>query len=157
MLPKWHIFYGAVFALFLWFVWPGLGWVNALIIFLASFLIDADHYLHYVFRKRDLNLRKSFKWFIDFGPIYEKLSNKERKEIYLPVCIFHSIEVFLILGILSFFYTWALMVLIGFAFHRFLDEVWKFTNEGERHTISFIYSFYKIRKKGLKHLEEMKN
>ena len=55
MLPKWHLFLGFFFALTLFLVFPEIEIAGFLIIFFSTFLMDIDHYIYYVFKKRDFS------------------------------------------------------------------------------------------------------
>ena len=55
MLPRWHVIIGLLVAILLK-VTTSLDNVAIGIIFLASFLIDFDHYLFYVLKKKDFDI-----------------------------------------------------------------------------------------------------
>ena len=103
MLPKYHIILGFFFSLILFLIFPFIGLLGFLIIFVSSVLIDADIYLYYVFTKKNFNLINAMKYY-----------SKKRKEVLLlpmeqrakkqgNIRIFHGIEVLLILFLLGFF------------------------------------------------------
>lgn len=121
MLPKKHILYGGIFSSLAWTLFPNIG-PNALTIFLASFLIDADHYFAYALKRKNLNLRKAYKYFRE---MHEKLKIgvKNGKNIKSPLVIFHTVESLLLLLILSIFYPIFLFIFIGFVFHNILDMI----------------------------------
>ena len=128
MLPKWHIILGFIFTVICFWLFPEIGFVGFLIIFLSSFLIDTDHYLFHVFTKKDLSLKNAHQWFIEDHNKFQKLNRKERK-VYLKKLlprpmIFHGIEAILILIILSFISPLFSYILIGFLFHEFLDLIY---------------------------------
>ncbi|MEK6830589.1 MAG: hypothetical protein AABX77_01010, partial [Nanoarchaeota archaeon] len=62
MLPKYHIIIGLIASIAIYLIF-NLTIFQASIIFLSSFLIDADHYLLYIFRKKDFSLINSIKYF----------------------------------------------------------------------------------------------
>ena len=64
MLPKKHIILGLIFSLTLIFLFPAIGWKGFGVIFLSSVFIDIDHYLYFIFKKKDINLMNSYNWFI---------------------------------------------------------------------------------------------
>ena len=107
MLPKTHFLLGLVFSLLLL---PVIGW-NSLIVLAATVLIDVDHYLIYVFRKKNFSLRKAFYYFF----------NNEFGENRV-LCAFHTIEFWTVLLMLSFFYKPFFYALLGITFHFFLDS-----------------------------------
>jgi len=65
MLPKAHIFYGAIFSIILYLI--GLSAIESILTFLASFLIDFDHYLRYVLKKKRFQLKKCILFFKRIG------------------------------------------------------------------------------------------
>ena len=108
-----HLITGAAFALALFIFFPSIGMLNASIILLATVLIDADHYLSYSLKKKNLNLKKAYFWF------------RERrffKEGIKPHFVFHSVEVLIPLAVLSFtLFPVLKFVLLGFFFHISFD------------------------------------
>ncbi|MEM2954844.1 MAG: hypothetical protein QW625_02775 [Candidatus Nanoarchaeia archaeon] len=125
MLPKYHILTGFIFSLIVLFIWPSIGIFNAAIIFLASFLIDVDHYFYYLFNFKDFSLKNAYEWFIKKREAFKKLTRKEmekyNKNYKKPVIIFHGIEFLFLLIILTFYYKSFLFVVIGFFLHIFSD------------------------------------
>ncbi len=116
MLPKTHIITGFLFSCILFFLFPEITLLGALVIFLSSFLIDVDHYFVYILRKKDVNLFRAYKWHILLG------RNLKEKLKQIPFYhVFHSVEFIILLGILSFFSRWFFYILIGVLFHSFLD------------------------------------
>lgn len=113
MLPKYHILFGFLFSLILYLLFPFVGLLGFLTIFLSSFLIDIDHYLYYVFKKKDLNLKSAYYFFI------------KKPKINPAMYFLHGIEVLSILFILGLFLNnLFLFIFIGFVFHLFLDVIW---------------------------------
>ena len=137
MLPQTHIILSFIFVIILKFL-SSFTPIQLLIIFLAAVFIDVDHWFIYVIKKKSLSIPGSYKWFLSF----EKLKKKPKF-----VCIFHTIECFIILILLSKILFFQL-ILIGFAFHNLLDiidavRVWRYDRE-----ISLIYGIFKyLRKK----------
>lgn len=109
MLPKHHILYGAIFGLVLI---PFIGLLNSFIVFLASFLIDADHYLRYVYVAKDISIKNSISYF------YDK-SKKRFHELY----IFHTVEFWVFILILGFYYPVFIYVLLGMLYHMVFDFI----------------------------------
>jgi len=136
MLPKTHIVLGAIFSILLFFLLD-ISLMNSLLIFFASFLIDVDHYLWYVFNKRDFSLKRAFNWHV-------KTKDKSK---YIPFMhIFHTIEFIILLSILSFFFEIFLFFLIGILFHSILDLISMFYDHSfnEREYSLIFYIFKKI-------------
>ena len=124
MLPKTHIILGLVFSLIFFYFFQSIGLISFLIIFASSVLIDVDHYLFYVWFKKDWNYFHAKKWFMEKTIKSRKMSREKRKKLAKAIpCIFHGIEAVVILLILSFFSNIFLFILIGFAFHEILDLI----------------------------------
>ena len=112
MLPKWHILFGFLFAYIIyWF--SSITIFQASLIFLASVLIDFDHYLWYVKRKKDWNLKNAYLFL-------KRLKKQKHKPI---MHIFHTIEFIIFIGILSFYFNFFLFIFIGMLFHSILDVI----------------------------------
>jgi len=122
MLVKNHIIFGFIFSVVLTLS-LNLTAIQFLIIFLASFLIDADHYLNFIFLKNNLNFFKARRYHIEKRKRWLKLSKQEKLGYKIPTYIFHGIEFFIMLLILSFVHKIFLFILIGAAFHMLLDYI----------------------------------
>lgn len=121
MFPKWHIILGAIFAYIL-IQFFNFSLTAGLVVFLASFLIDVDHYLIYVIKKKNLSLEKAYNYFADKRKKISKLKGKARQKAKQDdVIIFHGIEFWAILIILSFFHPVFLWILLGIAIHMIAD------------------------------------
>lgn len=123
MLPKQHIILGLIFATVLLLLFPQIGLIGFLIIIFSTVLIDVDHYLFYVWYKKDYSLRNCYRWFIKKSREFRNLSKEQKKKINCPPIIFHGFEALIILIILSFFSKIFIYILIGFLFHEFLDII----------------------------------
>ncbi len=121
MLPKSHILFGFLFSIILFFIFPQINHTAFLIIFLASFLIDVDHYLYFVFKKRKLSLKKAYNWFIERRKKWQSLSKEDVKKYKQTIILFHGIEFILIFFFLSFSHILFFWALIGILFHFILD------------------------------------
>lgn len=109
MLPKWHLLFGAIFSLILYLIFPQIGIFNISLIFLSSILIDFDHYLWTIKRKKYFNLKEVYLW------------NKNLPKNHKPIThIFHTIEFIIFIAILSFYFNF-FFILIGIIFHSVLD------------------------------------
>jgi hypothetical protein len=119
MKPLAHILLGATCSLICLF-FPDVSSVAVVLFFLASVLIDFDHYVTYVWRAGEVSVLKSLKW-------YDKLTIQMKKEkkagIRLPgpFHAFHTVEFHLFtLGLcLLFPILWP--VFIGMLFHSLCD------------------------------------
>ena len=94
-----------------------------LTIFLASWIIDIDHYFWYGFSMKDWNPIHAIKWYIKTIPKWHSLSLKEREKFKRGIFICHGIEFLLILAILSYFHRIFLWVLIGVIIHMVADWI----------------------------------
>jgi hypothetical protein len=130
MLPKYHILLGAVFSAILC-IFFNLSLTNSTIVFFSSFLIDADHYIFYVWKERDINLVNAYHWFKTKNKVYSSFPKKERKNYRHAFCFFHGIEPLLIIYALSHLplMYWLFFVFVGFSFHLLLDVI-KTVSEG---------------------------
>lgn len=128
MIPRWHILWGAVFTLFIWVVAPQIKLVYLALVFLSSFLIDFDHYVAFVLKKRKFSLRKAFEY-----------HNKEdvpvgRGDFHL----FHTIEFHVLVGLLGILWTPFYYVFIGMMFHSLLD-LFSLMNKGIIHIREYFF------------------
>jgi hypothetical protein len=123
MLPSKHLFFGIIFALILLFIFPQIGFIGFFLILSSTVLIDVDHYLYYVYKKKDWNLRNAFKWFIKSGKKFNGLPKDQRDNVYFGVCFLHGIETIIIFFAFSFYFTFLLFIIVGFIFHQLLDLI----------------------------------
>ena len=147
MLPKWHILLGFLYSIFVYYFF-NLNIFFSSIIFLSSFLIDFDHYLYYVVNKQDINLKRAYGWFKEFSKKYQKLSKKQKTVYKRSIIIFHGIEFFILIILLSFYYKIFLFILIGISFHILLDFI-SIIHEKEPIStkLSFIYNLKRNKNK----------
>ena len=146
MLPKQHIIFGLIFAGFLYLIFPKIGLLGFLIIFLSSFLIDVDHYLYYVYKKKDLSLKYAHSWFIKKKKKFLDLTRKKRNKVYCGVYFLHGIEVLIVLFLLTSFSKYFFFVFMGFAFHLLLDSVDQTIYWDRVDKFSLVYDFFKFKK-----------
>jgi ABC-type antimicrobial peptide transport system permease subunit len=85
--------------------------IFALIVFLAAIFIDTDHYLCYLFEHKDVSLKNAYRYFY---------SNPKKIHLY----IFHTVEFWILLAILSIFTPFFLAILIGIFLHIIQDLVY---------------------------------
>jgi hypothetical protein len=94
--------------------YPIYNW-KVLFILAGGVLIDIDHYFLYVFRFKKFNLFHCYTYFRD--------ENNIKKHIGC-LLIFHTIEFLLILLLLSFYFEFVLIFMIGSLTHYLLDLTW---------------------------------
>lgn len=138
MLPRWHIFLGAIFSILIWFFSPQISLFYIALVFFASFLIDFDHYLaSVVSSKKILTLKESFQY-------HEKLLKQEEKDISKGIKrksdfhVFHTLEFHALVGIVGIFLVPFLYIFIGMLFHSMLDFVWMLY-KGRLHRREFFF------------------
>ena len=120
MMPKKHIRINLIISLILLFFIPPH---YVLIIFLASVLIDVDHYLYYVFEKKRFSLKSAYNWFKIEKAKFHDLSREEKKKHRYFILIFHGIESLLILYVLSLYIPILFYVFLGFLIHLIEDSI----------------------------------
>ena len=120
MLPKWHVLSGIIFTALTWFFIPSMPIIYLTLIFLASFLIDFDHYANAIIKNKSPSLTKAFE--------YHKIKRKEELEDISKGIrrkgdfhLFHTIEFHAIVGLLSLLWSGFFYVFMGMLFHSLLD------------------------------------
>lgn len=121
MLPLQHTFLGFLFSLILFLIFPEMGFIGFFLIFFSSILIDVDHYLFYVFKKKDLSLQKAYHWFKRKRQNFLKLSPEVRKKYKRSFLFLHGIEFLVLLILLSYFHYYFFLIFLGIVFHLLLD------------------------------------
>ena len=122
MLVKYHITLGAIISIILYLIFQ-LTILQTFIIFLSSVLIDVDHYLVYIFNKKNLSLNNARKYFLERRKKWIQLVPKEKQKIKRHILIFHGIEFLIILLALSFYNPIFIFILIGVSIHLILDYI----------------------------------
>ena len=147
MLVKNHIAYGLVFSVILYAVFPKIGLIGMLIIFLSGILIDTDHYIYTVIKDRHWNLKKSIKYFKSARKKRSELPKSDKRKYYSAWCFIHGIESLIILFFLGrFIHYYFYFVLIGVGFHLILDLIEQIKVGGRIDKISLVYDYFKFRK-----------
>lgn len=153
MLSQYHFLFGLVASLFLYFGFD-VGVFGCFVFLIATVGIDVDHYLYYVYKKKDWSLKNSIRWFLKKGRALRKIDIKKRSEFYTGFCFLHGVEVLILLGVLGYF-VWDIFyfVLLGFAFHLILDHIHQCFWRGRFDKFSIIYDYFKYGK--LKFVDEL--
>lgn len=120
MLPKWHILFGFVLSYILVYLFK-LSLLAGSIVFLSSFLIDLDHYIYFVFKKKSLSYVKARKYYAERNEIWKKLSKEEKNNYKYPIMIFHGIEFWILLALLGFISPIFFWILMGIGVHMVAD------------------------------------
>jgi len=120
MLPRWHIFWGAVFTFLIWILIPDTNIYYLFLVFISSFMIDFDHYAASVIKTGNYSLSKSFIYHKEAGIKQEKERNRgirRRGDFHL----FHTLEFHALLFLIGIYFTPFLYIFIGMTFHSLLD------------------------------------
>ncbi len=147
MYVKWHVILGFIFSVLLFFLFPKIGFIGFLIIWASSVFLDVDHYLAYVYLKKDWSLIRAYKWHMKKNKKSLSFSRKQRNNFYISFSFLHGIEFLLILFFLTIFISkYFLFILIGAAFHLLLDNLYERKYNSRCDKISLIYDFLKFKK-----------
>ncbi|MBT3404890.1 hypothetical protein HN832_01835 [archaeon] len=147
MFPKQHFLIGLVFSALFVTAFPQIGILGFLLILASSVLIDVDHYLYYVHEEKNWSLKNAFKWFVIKHKEYLQLPKTERSKHRKLFFFLHGIEPLILLFILGyFFHTWFYYILIGFAFHLFLDIVQIKKYQDSLYKLSVIYDWFRFKR-----------
>jgi len=126
MYPRTHFVVGLIFSIIILFSIKEISLFNFLVVvifFLSSILIDSDHYIYYVVKKKDTSLEKAYRWFIERTGKIDSIPFEKQKEYKKIFLVFHGIEFWIFLYILSnSFYIFA-PILFGFLFHMIFDWI----------------------------------
>lgn len=147
MNPKIHIIVGILLTILLYFIFPQISLLNLFIIISSSVLIDGDHYLYYMFKKKNLNPIKCYKWYKEHIKKTFSLPMEERKKIYSGFYLFHGIEWIIILFLLGiYFFPVLSYVSLGFLLHFLVDAPSEFYFKRTKDKSSLIYNYYRFKK-----------
>lgn len=92
-------------------------WNEEILLFsVGSVLIDVDHYLLYIRRTGRFDIRGMFRYF-------EELWKIEKNIPYVGLCLFHTFDFFLAVGVLSLHYPALQPLLAGLLFHFAVDMI----------------------------------
>jgi hypothetical protein len=123
MLPRTHILFGLIASLILYLIFPQISTLEASIIFLSSFLIDADHYIYYLFVKKDFSLKRAYNFFLYKKNTHIKLSLREKEKKKQTILLFHGLETLIILFLLISVHRVFIFILVGVLIHLILDLI----------------------------------
>jgi len=147
MYPSKHLIYGILFGGFLYFLFPQFTLKGFFIFLAATTLIDGDHYLDYIIRKKDLNPKKAVSWFYEHSRKNKELPLERRENVYHCYYSLHGFEILLLTYVLSFLNKIFFFIFIGFAFHLLLDLIYQTTYFKNRcDKISIIRDILKFKK-----------
>lgn len=121
MYPKYHFLIGLLFSILLFLLFPNISLLGLLLILTSTVLIDVDHYIYFVYKKKSFNLKRAYVWFKEVKLIFLKKSEKEVYSYKWPVMFFHNIESLALILLLFSFEPVFGFILIGALLHLFLD------------------------------------
>lgn len=147
MLPIKHLIFGTMFSAICLILFPKIGFIGFFIIILSTVLIDVDHYIYFIYKKKDLNLKHAYNWVIETGKKFYSLPKTERDKFYLGIYFLHGVEILCVLFILGIFISeYFLFIFIGFLFHLFLDVIYQIIRKKKITKVSLVHDFLKSRK-----------
>lgn len=147
MLPKKHILLGFIFSALAFLIFERINLLFAGLIFLSSFLIDADHYLYLIFKMKTLNPIKIIRYSKESRKKIMGMPSYMRDKAYYCWCFFHGIEFLALMLVLGIFINFLfLAVFFGAGFHLILDWIDEIHNGTRIDKISSIYDYIKFRK-----------
>lgn len=117
-----HIVYGGAASAVVGFIW---GPWNALVFWVASVLIDVDHYLDHVWRTGGADLEVLSIFRLD-NYFRKKMDTGEMQKRALCFSLFHTVEVFSAVYASAIYsgQSFFMFVFLGMVFHLFLDLIW---------------------------------
>lgn len=146
MLVSSHVIAGVLFSLVLFLIFPHIGLLYLLIIFLSSVLIDVDHYVYYIFNKKDMSLTNSYKHSMKQMRWYFAMTREKQRKVFHGFFLFHGFEFIILLLVLGWFVSNIfLYIFIGVIFHLFLDNFYEGLFAGRLDKISSIYELIRSR------------
>ncbi|MEA3248228.1 MAG: hypothetical protein U9Q73_00825 [Nanoarchaeota archaeon] len=119
---KWHVLFGFIISCILVYFFE-FSLLAGFVIFVASWMIDIDHYLWYAFETKDWNPIHAIRWYIQKVPKWFSLSFEERGKFKRGVFVFHSLFFWIILALLSFANVFFFWILIGIFIHMIADLI----------------------------------
>jgi hypothetical protein len=121
MTPKWHILFGFM-ASALFYRSDLLSPKLSLIVFIASFMIDTDHYLWYVWRTKTLNPITAVRWFFAMRAKALQSSKKVNESYEKPFYLLHWWLLTPLLLVMGILYSPEIFAIgLGFGIHLLLD------------------------------------
>jgi len=107
--------------------------IEGMVLFaVGSIFIDVDHYLFYVARTGRRDIRGMFRYFAALQPV-------QRSVPYVGLCLFHTADFFLLVGILAYWYPVLLPLLAGMLFHFIMDVI-----DLRRKGVPFIRAYFLV-------------
>jgi len=135
MLPKFHLIISFVISFILLIL--GVDPIFCLLFFLAGFLIDFDHYVYYVKKKKDISLINAYYYHKNY--LDKELERKNQKSILM---VLHTIEFLIILLILSIFFKIIWPIFLGCLSHILTDFIYRLSIKNKKYKQVYSIIFY---------------
>ena len=154
MRPLKHLILGIALAVLIFLVFPSISILGLVIIFLSSVLIDVDHYIYYVYKRKKISPIKAYKWYTENRRKSCSIPKEQKGKIHFGTYFLHGIEILIILLLLGFFVSDVFyFILIGFTFHLLVDLSVEIICYNIYNKVSVIYAF--LKSKGLTFIDDM--
>lgn len=108
MNPLFHIL---VILPLVYYLYPQIGFLNSLFLFLGGWVFDIDHYLYCIFKHKNFSLKDCYKFHTPFA--------KEKDLLH----IFHVAEFYLLILVIGLFVKSVLYLLFGLIYHLIFDFI----------------------------------
>jgi len=103
--------------------------VASLLVFIGGVLIDVDHYLEYAFRTKNISPFKAYKDYMKMNKEYfDDLKNKRIPKRGCFLHVFHTIELWIVIILISFF-SRQYLFLYGLMLHMSMDTAFYVKNK----------------------------
>ena len=120
MLPRYHILFGILFTLIIWFFARDLSLIYLALILFGAIFIDFDHYMNPVIKNKKISLAHAFDYHKKIQKT-EEIEHKKGIRSRGDFHIFHTIEAHILVAVLGFFWAGFFFVFIGMVFHSLID------------------------------------
>jgi len=101
----------------------GINYLGLFVILFFSIVVDFDHYLFYVYYKKDLSLKRALIWYKKKYNQFGKMSKKQKDKYQIGIFIFHGIECFFVMLALKSVFPFMIWVINGWLLHMLLDYI----------------------------------
>ncbi|HJV33543.1 hypothetical protein [Geomonas sp.] len=111
---------------------PLVGTEELLLFTAGGVLVDVDHYLLYIQRRRNLSVSGMFRYFRELQPIQTTIP-------YIGLCIFHTVDFFILIALLALIHPPLNYLLAGCLYHFAIDLI-----DLRRKQVIFIRPFFLV-------------
>lgn len=101
-------------------LYPAFRW-KVLFVLIGGVLIDIDHYFWCIYKYKKFNLIACYRFYVNTN------ASRDFTQHLGLLHIFHTIEFLLLMSLLSLYYDFALLFVIGLIGHYALDLAWYMT------------------------------